>query len=140
MKKDFVISVIKDGQLTNPAPLRKLFTGLKDGRYEVSVKRLNRRSLPQNAYYWAVAVPLIQQGIEDLGTELTKEETHEFLKSRFNFVELASKEGEYLQVPKSTTGLTKTEFAEYIAKIQQFAVEFLGIVIPDPGSQLDMYE
>lgn len=136
MKKDFCILEVKNGAIVNRTQLVKLIHGLKDGRYQVEFSSLSKRSLPQNKFYWALVIPMIQQGIEDLGTELTKEETHEFLKSKFNSEELVNTEtGEVLSIPRSTTVLTKEQFSNYIEKIQRFASEFLNIVIPDPGVQ-----
>jgi hypothetical protein len=48
--------------------------------------------------------------------------------------------GQYEQVPISTTKLTRTEFCEYIEKIQRFAAEFLNVVIADPGQQVELYD
>ena len=84
-------------------------------------------------------MPLVQEGIKHLGTELTKQETHEFLKGKFNYQEIINTQtGEYIQVPRSTTILNKEAFSEYIAKIQQFSAEFLNVVIPDPGQQMEL--
>jgi hypothetical protein len=49
-----------------------------------------------------------------------------------------SEEGEVLELPKSTTALTKTQFAEYVDNIRMWAVGFLGINIPDPNANLTM--
>jgi hypothetical protein len=77
--------------------------------------------------------------LNDIGTEVTKEETHEFLKARFNYTEIVNTEtGEVMQVPRSTTDLSKEQFSEYKDKIQRWAAEWLNIVIPDPGELLTM--
>lgn len=139
MTKNFCILRIRDGKIENPEQVRKLFDQVKDGKWLVEISQHNKRSDQQNRYYFGIVVPLVQNGIRDLGTELTKEETHEFLKAKFNYSEVSNKDtGEYIQVPRSTTLLNKEAFSDYIAKIQQFAAEFLGIVIPDPGQQLEI--
>lgn len=135
----YCILHIKDGQISNPGAVRKLFEELKDGKYMIEISVHNKRSTPQNRYYWGLVIPLVQKGIYDLGTELTREETHEFLKSKFNSMDLTNTEtGETVQVPRSTTILTKLRFSEYVQSIQQFAAEFLNVVIPDPGQQMMM--
>src|SRR5690348_15691762 len=117
MQKHSTIINIQDGKITNRQNLVKLLWQLKDGRYTVEIAALNKRSNPQNRYYWGLVVPLIQQGIKDLGTDLTKEECHEFLKARFNSEEIVNTEtGECISIPRSTTALTKEQFSEYIAK------------------------
>ena len=138
--KTFCLIHIREGKITNPAVIRKAFDGLKDGRYTVDITRQNKRSNPQNAYYWGLVIPLLKKGFEDLGHELTAEEVHEFLKAKFNFKEIINEEtGEVNQIPLSTTRLSKLEFSEYIEKIQRWAAEFLNLVIPDPGTQSEMF-
>jgi hypothetical protein len=115
----------------------KLCNQVKDGKWLLEITQVNKRSTQQNRYYFGLVIPLVQNGIRDLGTELTKEETHEFLKSRFNYSELVNRDtGQVEHLPRSTTLLNKLAFSEYISKIQQFASEFLNIVIPDPGQQM----
>lgn len=137
MSKQFCIVNLKGGIVQNRKPVTVLFQSLKDGKYLLEISGADKRSNPQNRYYWGLVVPLIQKGIKDLGTELTKEETHEFLKARFNLSDLVNKQtGEAISIPVSTTRLNKEQFSEYIEKIQRFASEFLSITIPDPSVQL----
>ena len=140
LMKVFVIVHIRQGVITNPAVIRKAFDGLKDGRYIVDITKQNKRSNPQNAYYWGLVIPLLKKAFEDLGHELTAEEVHEFLKAKFNFKEIINQEtGEVNQIPLSTTRLSKSEFSDYIEKIQIFAATFLNLVVPGPGSQSEMF-
>ena len=139
MSKHWCILRIRDGKIENPEAVKKLFDQIQDGKWLLEIAQANKRSDQQNRYYFGIVVPLVQKGIKDLGTELTKEETHEFLKAKFNYTEITNEEtGEYVQVPRSTTILNKEMFSEYIAKIQQFAAEFLNINIPDPGQQMEV--
>lgn len=132
MKKTLIISTIDDGKITKPI-------GVPNGRYKIEVSEINQRSLPQNRFYWGLVIPIIQQGIKHLGTDITKEECHEFLKSKFNCQELVNEDtGECVQLPRSTTALSKEQFCEYISKIQQFAAEFLNVVVPDPNTQMSL--
>jgi hypothetical protein len=137
MGKNWIILFKENDEITNRRAVEKLYAQLKNGKHILEVSSYNKRSNPQNRYYWGLVIPLIQKGIEDLGTELTKEETHELLKARFNFSEIVNEEtGECIQIPRSTTTLNKEQFGEYISKIQQFAAEFLNIEIPDPSTQM----
>lgn len=136
MSKHFTIIEVKDHKLVNRAAMVNLLDELKDGKYILEAVANNQRSNPQNRYYWGLVVPLIQKGIKDMGTEITKEETHEFLKARLNCEEIVNKEtGEYVTIPRSTASLNKEQFSDYVGKVQQFAAEFLSIEIPDPGMQ-----
>lgn len=136
MSKKWTLLHKQHGAIANPKQIAQLFNSLHDGKYLVEINAYDKRSDSQNRYYFGLVVPLIQKGIEDLGTELTKEETHEFLKARFNTNDIVNHEtGEAINIPLSTTRLNKEQFSEYIEKIQRFAAEFLNIEIPDPGVQ-----
>lgn len=131
--------VDETGKLHNAKGVRKAFE-LKKGNYQLKIESKSKRSLKQNAYYWACCLPIVQEGFKELGHELTLEEVHDFLKARFNFKEVVNfQTGEVIQIPKSTTELSKDEFGEYISRIQQFAAEFLHRVIPDPNSQTTIF-
>lgn len=137
MAKQFCIVQMKGGHVQNRKPITVLLQSLKDGKYLFEISGADKRSNPQNRYYWGLVVPMIQKGIKDMGTELTKEETHEFMKARFNASDLVNEDtGESVSIPISTTRLNKEQFGEYISKIQQFAAEFLSMEIPDPGTQV----
>lgn len=94
-----------------------------------------KRSLPQNAYYWACVIREIAMRLYDLGHQDIDDETvHEMMKLKFNNEPLVNEQtGEVIDIPKSTIDLTKTEFAEYVDRIRQWASEFLSIDIQDPS-------
>lgn len=99
--------------------------------------RKAKRSLMQNAYYHKVVVGAVKKRLIELGHPVSHEEAHEFLKGRFLYTELYDeKTGEVIRIPRSTAGLSKMEFSDYIADIQRFAAETLDIVIGDPNEQL----
>jgi len=98
--------------------------------------RRKRRSTVQNAYYWGVMVPLIRDGIRELGHYLSEEETHEFLKKEFNNQEINLENGMFLNIPGSTQDMSTVDFMLFKDKVQHFAANVLGVVIPDPNEQL----
>jgi hypothetical protein len=127
---------IQEGKITNPKVIKKHIDALPDGYYEMEVKGRNKRSLQQNAYYWGVVVSMVHEGMRDMGNDVSIQETHEFLKSRFNTKEVVNTTvGEVMAFPVSTTELNKEEFGQYIERVQQFAAEYLNIAIPNPGEQ-----
>lgn len=137
MSKRFTILRIKNGEVENKGAIRKLFQELKDGKWLLEIAQYNKRSDPQNRYYFGIVIPLVREGIKHLGHQLTKEETHDFLKSRFHSQEIVNEDtGEVIHIPRSTTIMNKEAFSNYIAEIQRFAAEFLNVVIPDPGQQM----
>lgn len=91
-----------------------------------------KRSLKQNAYYHSAVVEVVREGLLNLGYSLSHDETHYFLKERFNPIEIPGNGGIILSVPGSTTELNKVEFGEYVDKIAQFAAEYLGVEIKAP--------
>jgi len=105
-----------------------------------------KRSTNQNAYYWGVVLPYIRDGFIDLGNLIQRNNEglnliHELMKSKFlnNGTELADVNGEIIQGPSTTTTLTKEEFSDYIEEIKQWSGEFLGIDIPDAGTQGNLF-
>jgi hypothetical protein len=101
-------------------------------------KRGSKRSLPQNAYYHAVVVQMVMMGLREIGYSLSLDETHFFLKQKFNPVQIPGNGGLVIEVPGTTTQLNKIEFSEYIERIAQWAVEYLNVVIPPANADLTM--
>lgn len=99
----------------------------------------SKRSSPQNRYYWGIVIKEITLRLRELGHQwLTDEDVHDMMKLKFNHEQIVSEEGEVLELPKSTTTLTKTQFAEYVDNIRMWASGFLSIDIPDPNQDLTM--
>lgn len=132
------IGTIEGGKLNlyNRELFAKQISNLKDCKVEITVKKhFKKRSTEQSRYYWGVVVPMVQDAINGLGNEFTAEETHEFLKARFNAKNIASKDGEAISVPVSTTKLNTVEFVAYLERINLFCSEYFGFSIPEPNSQ-----
>ena len=99
----------------------------------------SKRSSPQNRYYWGCVIREIAIRLHDLGHQwLTDEDVHDMMKLKFNHEQIVSEHGEVLELPKSTTTLTKLQFAEYVDNIRMWASSFLSIDIPDPNADLKM--
>jgi hypothetical protein len=101
-------------------------------------KKKRKRSNPQNNFYWGIVLPMMQTGFyNNLGEHVGIQEAHEFLKGRFLFREVVNQElGEVIKLSKSTTELSTIEWEEYMDQIRAFGLEFLGITIPYPDSQI----
>ena len=111
-----------------PEDYKKHLEHLEGRRVEqVIERRRQKRSLPQNAWYWCVIVPKIAaaMGHDDL------EEVHEILKEHFP----ANAElHEYLRMEKlrSTTQHTREQFTLYAERCQRLGA-WLGTYVPDPN-------
>lgn len=113
-------------------------TAPKGRWFMVLTKIYRKRSLNQNAYYHAVCVPLVKDGLFDVGYKLTNEQTHEYLKETFLRQEITNETtGEVKYINRSTTELKTIEFNEYIYEIISWASEYLNIKIPLPNEFLE---
>lgn len=125
--------------IQNKRLLKEWANKFKGKNVKIRIERAgSRRSHPQNAYYFSCVVEEIRLALLQLGHQMTKEETHEFLKGKFNSVSIANAQGEAIEVPGTTTTMTKTEFGEYIERIAQWCAEYLNIVLPAPGEKLEL--
>ena len=55
MKKHFCIVTIESGKITTQTPFVKMLWELKDGKYIIEIAVHNKRSNPQNRYYWGAS-------------------------------------------------------------------------------------
>lgn len=99
----------------------------------------SKRTSQANRYYWGVCIKEITIRLRELGHQwITDEDVHDMMKIKFNYERIVSEHGETLELPKSTTTLTKMQFFEYVENIRMWAAGFLGIDIPDPHQKLTM--
>ncbi len=136
-----IVKIDVSGEIINPKTVRQFFNELpQDSTGTLTWKPANLRSLSQNAYYHSVCVPMIKDGLREVGYDdiRTNEQAHNFLKAKFlrQYAHNRNNPEEVLDLGAgSTTELTTVMFMAYIAEIQKFAAEFLNITIPDPGQQ-----
>jgi 23S rRNA maturation-related 3'-5' exoribonuclease YhaM len=83
-------------------------------------------------------LPIVKDGLKELGIDMSKEQTHEMLKYRFLKREFITSDGDILQSIGSTTELSTKEFNEYIESIQIWSAEYLNVNIPDPNEQTEI--
>jgi hypothetical protein len=132
---------IKDGLLTyaNERRYAADLAHFKNCAVEITIKKRNTRSSPQNRYYWGVVVKEIQVRLNDLGNDFEPETVHEYLKDKFNKVEIIGEGGEVLDyLGGSTTEMNKEEFGQYVDRIIEWAASFLSIAIPLPNADLQL--
>jgi hypothetical protein len=133
-----------DGEIVNKKAVRQAWDSTPpNGRFVMKIEDKNKRSLPQNAYYWACVVPLVKDGLRDAGYDdvKTEEDAHEVMKHLFLKQQIGSrKTGEVIEFTRSTTTLTKELFNQYLEEIWKWSAEFLNVVIPNPGSQVEIFQ
>lgn len=102
-------------------------------------KRGAKRSSNQNRYYHGIVVQSVMLGLRELGYSLSHDETHFFLKQKFNPIQVPGNGGALIELPGTTTQLNKIEFGEYIERIAQWVAEYLSIEIPAANADLKMF-
>jgi len=142
MKIEFT-GYIKDGKVffRNQNQISKHIIQIGWNEFEVTIcKKSKHRSSHQSRYYWGVVVGLIRERFIELGNDVSKEETHDYLKQEFNYKEFVNeKTSEVIRIPKSTANLTTSEFMDYLSRIQIFAADILGVEIPNPNEQTKIF-
>jgi hypothetical protein len=103
-------------------------------------KRKNKRSNPQNAFFHGVVLPLVYNGLKELGHTMPLADVKDLLKLKFLKVPIFVNEetGEITEKIKNTSELTTTEFMEFVSEIQRWSIENLGVNIPDPNENLKL--
>lgn len=139
MSKVWAILRKENGEIANKKVIRFLFDQLKDGRYQVEVFPHDKRSNPQNNYYWQMLTNYVQPALYNEGWQhiKTKEDAHVFVADLFLKVKIINENtGEVRERTKSTTELSKIEFNTYLEEIWQWAAEYLSVTIPAPNENI----
>lgn len=82
---------------------------------------------------------MVCQRLREIGHDVDKDLTHEFLKGRFLYTEMVDPEtGEVMKIPRKTSDLSTQEFIDYTEQVKQFAAEKLDLFIPDPNDNAEL--
>lgn len=103
----------------------------------------SKRSLNQNAYYWGVVIPIVKSGLFDMTNQIfNNDEVHyQILLEKFGVTrEIVNQEtGETISIKIGSSDMNKTEFSDYIMRIQEFGSSFLNVDIPSPNENLLLF-
>lgn len=114
-----------DGAIVGAETIRSYIASLKDGEYQISIRRA-KRSTQQNNLYWSWLTVIG----DDLGYR--PNELHEVFIIRFaSPVSFVDFEGKEQTRPQRTSEMSVDEMMNYMGAIQQFADE-AGIILPTP--------
>ncbi len=95
------------------------------GQYRIIIEDSKaKRSNQQNRYYRGIVLPLIA---EETGEDDT-DALHDFFKEKFLPTKYETVLGEKIKRDKTTTKLNKSEFTEYLLKIERLT----GVELPNP--------
>jgi len=84
---------------------------------------------------------MLQQRLLDLGWKeaVSIEWVKDLIKYQFLKMETVNeKTGEVITSIRATSSLTTSEMMDFIADIQQWSAETLGLYIPDPNEQIEL--
>ncbi len=126
------IAEVKDGHLSviDKGRFYREIQSFNGEQVEVYIKRrVAKRSMQSNKYYWGVVVAKIRMAIhEQTGESYTREEIHEYLKQKFNPARFHSViSGEEDVIGKSTSHLNQAEFSEFVEKCKVWCLDFFGV-------------
>lgn len=140
--KEIVLN-ISNRRIINLQDFKQLLNELKDGKHHITIKDMRKRSLPQNAYYWGVVVPMVKKGLYEAGYDevQSNDDAHEVIKHIHLRKRIVSKQtGDVIDIAGSTAKLSIPEFNNFIEDVCRWSAEFLGVVIPSPNQELVMFE
>jgi hypothetical protein len=111
----------------------------KNKEVVITIETKGKRSLNQNSYFHGVLLPIVKEHLLDLGWKEARslEWVKNYIKFNCLIKEVVNeKTGEITKTLGETSGLTKGEFNDFIADVQQWSMEKLGLYLPDPNEQM----
>lgn len=125
MAQTIIITKSKAG-VTYSRPLDYVLTLLRDGEYVMTIdKRIQKRTLPQNALMWMWFSCISQETGQPI------QNIHDTYCSMFLLHPIVTHHGTTLFVPGHTSKLNKQQMQEFMEKVQADAAE-MGIILPLP--------
>lgn len=123
--KQITITKSKEGVRWS-RPLDYILTTLRDGQYDVIIKRkTERRSLSQNALAWMWFTCISQE------TGQPVQDVHDTYCARFLPRKAVTPRGEVVNIYRGTSSLNTAEMTEFMNQVQADAAE-MGIILPLP--------
>lgn len=138
MKPIRYITDKQDGQpfkILNAEMLKNELDGLPKGRYELTVKKLHRKSSPkQFGWLYGVVYPLFMMAANNMGYEFTSIEQLDFwCKQQWANTPIMNREtGEIIPIPQTKSEFLTTDEMVYCNTLRDYAAEYFGVIIPDP--------
>ena len=131
------VGKVTGGIFFHQSSVTKDIAKLEGKTIEVTVGEYkNKASNKQKRYYWGVVVPHVINMFKTHGTQVDKDETHEYLKKNIGrmFVLKRDLEGNKCVIATSIARLTTSGMEDYLEKIRVWASEF-GYEIPLPNEE-----
>lgn len=140
-------ATIENGKIDIPA-FREYISNLESGNYKIIITKIkNIRSLQQNAFWWAVMIPMLKKKVNEYREAHGKKpyndkQVSDLFKLMFGLKSVEEKifynkttkkyETREEEILISTRDYSTTEFSKLWEDCQQYAAEIWGLYIPDP--------
>lgn len=121
-----VIMTKNDGRLTFDVELPYVFSLLANGKYTITIKRVNeKRSIPQNDLMWMWLTCIERE------TGTPKEDVYMYYCKKFlmKTIQVGNK---MERIYNTSSKLNQEQMSEFLTKIQVDAAAELGITLPKP--------
>lgn len=126
-------------RIVNDKLFREELTRLPNGRYDIIIRKHQKlKSNSQLGYYYACVLPFFHRAAIEQGWEFADiEELDNYLKTTFASKDVINKQtAEVLTIPGLKRNMSTTEMVVFVDAIRDYARDFLGCIIPDPGENL----
>ncbi len=140
--KHQIISNVENGILKrNRTLLKQAIESFEGKTIVITIEKAKKtRSNQQNRFYWGVVIPIIQQGLKDATGEFRGSESIHYgillpLFAPTNEI-VNTDTGQVLTEKISSSEMTTSQFMDFVAYVQQWAAEFLGVDIPNPNEEI----
>lgn len=128
-------------KLTNRTGFANDLALFKNHEVKIIIELKSKRSLEQNSYFHAVCLPIVRSHLLDLGWKEARssEWVKDYIKFHCLIKEYINPEtGEVMKSLGKTSGLSTSEFKEFVEDVQHWAATELDLIIPDPGQKLSL--
>lgn len=143
MSRLWTILTIEDGKPVNGINVRRIFDKLKDGKYNIDITRIDKRSNQQNRYLHGLLIPEFRKALNSVGYDEVKTDAQakEIMKQMFLKRQTVNiNTAEVLEYVQQTMDLTKEENNILIDEVIKFCSENMNYIIPYPNEQVELWE
>lgn len=124
-------------EIGNKKAVRKFFDELPTGKWLLTVKNINNRTLPMNDYLHGVLIPEFRKALEGVGYEIKDDyQAKLILKNMFLKSHIERQDGSVMEFVRDTRDLSTSEMSVLFDEVIRFSAEHLSYQIPYPSEQL----
>lgn len=129
---------IEDGKivLDDSYAFKTAMWRMRPGRVTITIEQeRDRRSAAANRYYWGVVIKLIAEETGQSEMDIHDDLRDRFLRKTITYTDKRTGLIHEREFSRGSSGLTVSEFYEFVEHARLFAAEFFGMRIPDPDRE-----